>query len=273
MRTTRGLYTAIMAIALAAGCDENAAAEGGGGGATEGEAGAGGDDGAATGDACEDRPGGQYANCMGADPAAGSPQFDVSVCGSGDAVCVTDRPQKPSAGVCSFGTCESECECPAPPETGDATPTCGPIIPEGEPQCYLDCSQGQLCPNDMFCWGGFVCAWSAEAGGTPYGDCMNAEVEEACGVTQHCVLDDQMAPTYGVCAEMGCMDVSQCPSPPGSGNAVLTCAPIVYGSDNACYLDCSEGETCPDGMVCFGEVACAWEDGMPADGGGGTTGG
>src|SRR5688572_19220815 len=102
---------------------------------------------------------------------------------------------------------------------------------------------------------------------------MKAEAKEACGATQSCGLDDQASPTSRDWAEMGCMDVSQFPTPPGPGSTVRPCAQIVYGSDNACYLDCSSGETCPDGMVWFGEVACAWESGMPADNGGGNTGG
>jgi hypothetical protein len=244
-------------------------------GASAGEMGKAGEDATTGADACDARPDGQYGNCM---PAESAEQVDLAACGSSEAVCLIDNPHQPSAGVCSYGPCEADCDCPA---AGDSDVVCGEIVAGLEKHCYIDCSMGQLCPNDMFCWGGYVCAYSVGGGGTPYGDCINAPAEETCGTGQQCLLDDQAAPTFGVCAKMGCTDVAECPAAPATGNAVLSCGPVIYSPYDACYLDCSNGETCPDGMACYDSIACAWQSGMPgsdtnADGGsegGGSTGG
>jgi hypothetical protein len=219
-------------------------------------------------DACDERPGGQYANCL---PAGSADAVDLAACGSNEAVCLIDNPHQPSAGVCSYSPCEADCDCPP---MADADVLCGEIVAGLDKHCYVDCSQGQLCPSGMFCWGGYVCAFPVGEGGTPYGDCINAPAEEACGAGQQCLLDDQAAPTFGVCAKMGCEDLSQCPPAPATGNAVLSCGPVIYSPHDACYLDCSNGETCPDGMVCYDSTTCAWQAGMPTgDDGGSDSGG
>lgn len=70
----------------------------------------------------------------------------------------------------------------------------------------------------------------------------------------------------GACAVDPCMDVCDCPFAPPTGNAPITCGPLTGGND-LCYLDCSAGQICPDGMICFAEQACIWPgdlaDGTP----------
>lgn len=264
MKTSQRLFPLVLGVASLAACDQD-------NGQNEAETettsadqedGDEGDDG---GSGCPESVEGNYANCMTDDPSANG--TDASVCGSDNAVCVTDRPRHPSAGVCAVDACESACDCPPPPSSGDAPVVCAEIIEGAGNQCHMDCAEGQICPEGMFCYGGYVCAWPASDSGVPYGDCINGD-EDVCGPTQQCALDSDESPTFGVCARLGCDDVAQCPAAPGTGNAVLTCAPLVHGQPNACYLDCSSGETCPDGMVCFDDLNCAWEAGNPADGGG-----
>lgn len=268
MRTSERVFPLLLAAFALGACDEGNSSQG----ATEGAVDTSGDAGETEGSGgaeCPESVQGQYANCMTDDDSANG--TDVSVCGNPEAICVTDKPRRPTAGVCAVDACNSACDCPAAPATGDAPVVCAEITAGAGKQCHMDCSEGQICPDGMFCYGGYICAWPASDGGAPYGDCINDDPDDACGATQQCVLDDEEAPTYGVCAELGCEDVSNCPTPPGTGDAILTCAPLVDGQPNACYLDCSNGEACPEGMVCFDELSCAWQAGNPA--GGGDTGG
>lgn len=71
----------------------------------------------------------------------------------------------------------------------------------------------------------------------------------------------------GVCSINPCADVCDCPAAPATGDAVIACDAITDGATQFCYLDCSGGETCPNGMLCFGELVCVWPgeniDGTP----------
>jgi hypothetical protein len=260
MKTSQRWFPLVLGLSLAVCDDDNNGDNPSESDDASAEGGEAGDDGPGCPEAVE----GNYANCMTDDPSANG--TDVSVCGSENAVCVTDRPRHPSAGVCAVDACESACDCPAPPPTGNAPVVCDEVTEGAGRQCHMDCAEGQICPEGMFCYGGYICAWPSFDGGVPYGDCVN-EGEDVCGPTQLCRADDDESPTFGVCARLGCDDVSNCPEAPGSGNAVLTCAPLVHGQPNACYLDCSRGETCPSGMVCFDDLNCAWQAGSPGGGG------
>ena len=91
-----------------------------------------------------------------------------------------------------------------------------------------------------------------------YGDCANDSVAAACMANEICahgVLGG------AVCLPQGCVDASDC-APPAIGNAVPTCDDIYNNgsvSENECYLDCSQGESCPDGMACQYGYICVWE--------------
>lgn len=61
-----------------------------------------------------------------------------------------------------------------------------------------------------------------------------------------------------VCSDQGCKSICDCPEPPATGNATVTCSDITFGdSDPDCYLSCAQGETCPDGMMCQSDLYCA----------------
>lgn len=68
----------------------------------------------------------------------------------------------------------------------------------------------------------------------------------------------------GVCAVQDCADACDCPAAPATGTATPACSDIT-GDSNLCFLDCAAGQTCPTGMICFGETACIWP-GEGADG-------
>ena len=58
-----------------------------------------------------------------------------------------------------------------------------------------------------------------------------------------------------------CQDASDCPEPT-SGDPELVCrGGDKRGNPGVCMLNCSEGQTCPDGMQCApfgGGMVCAW---------------
>jgi hypothetical protein len=60
---------------------------------------------------------------------------------------------------------------------------------------------------------------------------------------------------------------ADCPAAPATGDAPVACGDIGLGADS-CYLDCSAGQTCPDGMLCDEGIGgvCIWE--LQAPGGG-----
>jgi hypothetical protein len=88
-----------------------------------------------------------------------------------------------------------------------------------------------------------------------------------CGAMGATCITGGDPPIVGVCSVNPCADVCDCPAAPATGNAAIACDAITGGATQFCYLDCSGGETCPDGMLCFGELVCAWPgeniDGTP----------
>lgn len=60
-----------------------------------------------------------------------------------------------------------------------------------------------------------------------------------------------------ICTISGCKDTCDCFNPPTTGTAEVVCAPILADGENACGLDCSSGQTCPDGMECSSGL-CFW---------------
>lgn len=93
-----------------------------------------------------------------------------------------------------------------------------------------------------------------------YGNCIEGG-EAACqaeGPTL-CPTDNLENPSLGVCAKR-CEDVCECWAAPATGTAAVTCVPLVDGDPKkTCVLDCSNGETCPDGMECLDTLSiCVW---------------
>ncbi len=150
-------------------------------------------------------------------------------------------------------------------DTTDGVLTSGPMTEgmttegttTGDPPPNCD---GVSCPNNQVCVdGGCVSAC------TPWGDgnydyCLNAygafDTEAVCGQQSTCIFSD--APiAAAVCSTQGCTNACDCPAPPATGNAVVTCANITQSDNNAdCYLSCANQEQCPDGMVCRNDFVC-----------------
>ncbi len=66
--------------------------------------------------------------------------------------------------------------------------------------------------------------------------------------------------TTQVCAAADCTDpVADCPVVPETGDAPAACQDIDGAGGDECVLDCSGGETCPDGAVCTDDGFCSYE--------------
>lgn len=71
-----------------------------------------------------------------------------------------------------------------------------------------------------------------------------------------CLVSSKM-PEFNTCFISGCEDACDCFAPPATGTAVVECADILSDGGTGCHLNCSNGETCPDGMECQG-TSCFW---------------
>lgn len=173
--------------------------------------------------------------------------------------CVVDNDGNPTAAVCVAAGCEATCQCPAAPPTGDATIACEDVTGDMVNDCWLDCGGGATCPDDMICFGGFICLWSdvAPTEVPLYGDCVNVPGATCAG--GFCV----QAPTGGVCTAPCADAMMDCEPGPATGDAVITCADVTGDMMPECILDCSMGETCADGMECFGGFVCIWPEIIP----------
>jgi hypothetical protein len=86
-----------------------------------------------------------------------------------------------------------------------------------------------------------LCNWIGNPDGVGFLTCLSAsELEGA-----------------NVCIIRGCEDTCDCFEPPATGTAEVVCAAILADGEMGCGLDCSRGQTCPDGMECAGGL-CFW---------------
>lgn len=94
-----------------------------------------------------------------------------------------------------------------------------------------------------------------------WADCVDGE--DCMSSAGTCVSTGQ--PGEGSCVftptGSGCVDACECPPAPSTGLAIVTCADIPDADGNldginSCYLSCDNGETCPDGQVCFLDLLC-----------------
>ncbi|MBX7077703.1 MAG: choice-of-anchor J domain-containing protein [Nannocystaceae bacterium] len=185
---------------------------------------------------------GPYGDCV-------NPQ---AMCDGG--VCIVDDTMNPTVGVCGEN-CTDATDCSAAPG-GTAPPACIDLSGMGDNFCVLDCSGGEMCPDGMICVGNNLCIWEVMAPPPPevpgYGDCAN-NPDETCAMGEQCVDDA----SGGVCSEPDCTMPSDCPEAPATGDAPVACGDIGLGAAS-CYLDCSAGQTCPDGMECVDDQHCHW---------------
>ncbi len=172
-------------------------------------------------------------------------------CGGGEA-CPEGMLCRPLDGVsaCVWGGDDIESDC---------------CISNGSQGCDDMTCQDAVCAADPFCCSNMwdqICADQAPQlcpelcmSDVPvepqYGDCINGNV---CEVPTQCINGGD----FGWCGTVNCADDTPCQPPPATGDAPAVCLPINDMTD-ACVLDCSMGQTCPDGMICANDQFCAWE--------------
>jgi Cleaved Adhesin Domain len=189
------------------------------------------------------------------DGGNGSCFLDCSADGS---VCPTDMICRTVEGVsaCVWPGEGVESDCCFPHGTaGCDDPTCEAAVCGADAFC-CDKEWDQICTDSV----PGLCPGLCPGGPDPepqYGDCINGG---PCDAGLVCLSDAGM--TLGWCGTLNCADDVPCQPPPGTGDAPAICAPL-DAMTNACALDCSMGQTCPDGMVCFDSAFCVWEEMVP----------
>jgi len=140
-----------------------------------------------------------------------------------------------SAGTTSEGGSTSAADSDSSSGGGDSSsgggPLCDPPV-VGEWNACIDRTGGI---------DNLLCNWMGHPDGTGFLTCLSSsEIKGG-----------------NICTIRDCVDACDCFDAPATGNAVVVCAPILAEGENACGLDCSGGETCPDGMECGGGL-CFW---------------
>lgn len=224
------------------------------GGTTSGSSGSSGGSGGSTTGGCVPSGAGNYADCLAEDQTISN-----AVCANAAATCIVNDVANPFIGACAVQNCVDACGCPPHPGTGTAPVTCEDLTGDALPECWLDCSGGDTCPDGMQCWADTLCLWpNMSDGTTPYDDCVN-NPNSVCGLDGLCIVDNVMTPSIGVCSDP-CTNVADCPAAPPTGTAPVTCTNLIGGNpDSECILSCSLGQTCPNGMSCFSNNFCAWD--------------
>lgn len=175
-----------------------------------------------------------------------------------------------SSGVGSIGGSADESSgSPATSTTGSTTSDPGTTTNSEEciPACTIDemCVLGACVPIDDSTTGPPACN---DVPGN-YAECLgagNVVDTTGCGGGDNCLTGGDPV-IAGVCSVTPCVDTCDCPAAPATGNAPIACDAITGGAEQFCYLDCSAGQSCPNGMICFADLACVWPgegaDGIP----------
>ncbi len=107
-------------------------------------------------DACNNRPSGDWNACRDGSGINNSLCGFVDNGGDGTLTCLS--PQSGNFNVCGIRDCVDDCDCWAPPKTGDAPAVCTPVFGDGGKACILYCLNGQKCPDGMMC-NSTTCYW------------------------------------------------------------------------------------------------------------------
>ena len=138
----------------------------------------------------------------------------------------TSEAESSSSGAAVDGSSSSS-------SSGGGGPVCEPPV-VGEWNACMD-ADGEI-DNTL-------CNWIGDPDGTGYLTCLSAPPKDLDG--------------GNVCTIRDCRDACDCFDAPATGTAPVVCAPILADGATACGLDCSEGQTCPDGMQCASGL-CFW---------------
>lgn len=99
------------------------------------------------------------------------------------------------------------------------------------------------------------------AGG--WGDCINGNTQVCGNEEASCLANSTTDPAWGTCI-LPCEDRCDCWAAADGASAEPACAPVLAGGETACVLDCSDGQTCPDGMNCVAltgvQSLCAFDN-------------
>jgi hypothetical protein len=95
-------------------------------------------------------------------------------------------------------------------------------------------------------------------GPQPWGDCVNLPTEY-CLPGESCISDSDGMSAFGVCSQPACATAMDCPPAPVTGDAPVACIDAAGDMELECVLDCSMGQTCPDGMTCYADTVCTHE--------------
>ncbi len=109
-----------------------------------------------TPDACNNRPSGDWNACVDGSGTNNGLCGFVDNGGDGTLTCLS--PQSGNFNVCGIRDCVDDCDCWAPPKTGDAPAVCTVVFGGGGKACVLYCVNGQQCPDGMECASG-TCYW------------------------------------------------------------------------------------------------------------------
>lgn len=95
-----------------------------------------------------------------------------------------------------------------------------------------------------------------------WGDCINGNAQACDNADASCLANSTTNPAWGTCI-LGCEDHCDCWAAPDGASAEPACAAVLPAGETACVLDCSDGQTCPDGMICVAltgvQSLCAFE--------------
>lgn len=161
---------------------------------------------------------------------------------------VVDDTGSSSTGETTMGVGPTTGDGSSSSDGGEGSST-GPLV------CETPCGSNEECVD-----GECVDVCGGNWGTGSYGHCLNAyggfDTNAVCGNNHTCVYWNNPI-TDTACSSQGCATACDCPPPPGSGNAIVTCGEFTNPVGmNDCYLSCAGGLMCPNGMNCNGNGVC-----------------